>query len=163
MSYIYFAILAIHFQDSPTTVCITVCIPDFDVDKFYLLLSVRKQILVCYLSYLLMELGTVFFSFNNISDVVQCFTAVLQGIIIRDLVPERKFRAKQNTSPWAIGADISAARRRRDRLHCQALATGDPAIWWQFCDMRNRVKQVVEECKVCIPVWACYFKTGASF
>jgi len=86
------------------------------------------------------------FSFDNVSDVVQCFTAVLQGLL-EILVPERKFRIKQNTSPWAIGANISAARHRRDRFHHQALATGDPAIWQQFRDMRNRVNKLLKSAK----------------
>ena len=68
------------------------------------------------------------FSFNNVSDTVQCFTTVLQGLL-DFLVPEHKICVRQNVSPLAAGVDVAAAHRQRDRLHCQALITGDPAIW----------------------------------
>ena len=63
------------------------------------------------------------------------------------MAPERKFRVKQNTSPWAIGADVITAPHRRDRLHYQALATVGPAIWRQFHDMRNRVNKLLKSAK----------------
>ena len=70
-------------------------------------------------------------SFDNVSDTVQCFTTVLQGLL-DFLIPERKICVRQNVSPWAAGVDVTAACRQRDRLHHRALATGDPAIWQQY-------------------------------
>jgi len=38
------------------------------------------------------------FSFNNVSDTVQCFTTVLQGLL-DFLVPDHKICVRQNVSP----------------------------------------------------------------
>ena len=81
-------------------------------------------------------------SFDNVSDTVQCFTSVLQGLL-DFLIPEHKIRVRQNVSPWAAGVDVTAARRQRDRLHHQALATGDPAIWQQYRPSRNRANKLL--------------------
>jgi len=68
------------------------------------------------------------FSFDNVSDTVQYFNTVLQGLLDL-LVPEHKIHVRQNVSPWAAGVDVAAAHRQRDRLHHWVLITGDPAIW----------------------------------
>ena len=45
---------------------------------------------------------------SDVSDTVQCFTAVLQGLL-DFIVPECKFHVRQNTSPLASGVDVTAA------------------------------------------------------
>ena len=88
------------------------------------------------------EVWDAVFSFDNVSDTVQCFTTVLQGLL-DFLVPEHKIRVRQHVGPWAAGVDVLAAHRQRDRLHCQALATGDSAVWQQYRVMRNKVNKLL--------------------
>ena len=92
--------------------------------------------------YLLTLPGMLFFSFGNVSGTVQCFTAVLQGLL-NFLAPARKFRIKQNISPWAAGTYVTAARCQRDRLHHKALVTGDLTIWQQYHTLCNRVNKLL--------------------
>ena len=81
-------------------------------------------------------------SFDNVSDTVQCFTTVLQGLL-DFLIPEHKIRVRQNVSPWAAGDDVTTAHRQRDRLHHRTLATGDPATWQQYHASRNRANRLL--------------------
>ena len=86
------------------------------------------------------------FSFDNVSDTVECFTAVLQGVMDL-LIPTHKIRIKQHLSPWAASPDILTARHARDKLHRQALCTGDPVIWQQYRCARNKVNKLLRNAK----------------
>ena len=68
------------------------------------------------------------FSFDNVSDTMECFTAVLQSLMDL-LIPLHKIRTKQHTTPWTANSDVITACRARDRLHHCALSTSDPVIW----------------------------------
>ena len=70
------------------------------------------------------------FSFDNVSDIVECFTAVLQELM-ELLVPLQRVRVKQHVSSWAADSEVLAARHGRDKAYRQALNTGDPTI--SFC------------------------------
>ena len=67
---------------------------------------------------------------------------MLQGFI-NFLVLEHNIHVRQHVSPWAAGTDVLAARRQRDRLHHQALATSHPAIWQQYRVMRNKANKLL--------------------
>jgi len=62
-------------------------------------------------------------SFYNVSDPVECFTAILQGLMDL-LIPLHRIRVKQRLTPWAATINVISARRARDGLHHQALRTG---------------------------------------
>ena len=88
------------------------------------------------------EVWDAVFSFDNVSDTVQCFTTVLQGLL-DFLLPERKIRVRQHVGLWGAGVDVLAARHQRDRLHHQTLVTGDSAVWQQYRVMRNKANKLL--------------------
>ena len=72
---------------------------------------------------------------------------VLQGLL-EHVAPMRKIRVKQNVSPWAANADVTAAHHLRDKLHRRAIATtGDPVIWQQYRSSRNKVNKLLRNAK----------------
>ena len=52
------------------------------------------------------------FSFKDVSDTVECFTAVLQGLMDL-LILLHKIRVKQHTTPWAATSNVISARHVR--------------------------------------------------
>lgn len=86
------------------------------------------------------------FSFDNVSDIVECFTAMLQELM-ELLVPLRRVRVKQHVSPWAADSEVFAARRERDKAYCQALDTGDPVAWRRYRSARNKVNKMLRRAK----------------
>jgi len=86
------------------------------------------------------------FSFDNVSDTVECFTAMLQSLMDL-LIPLHKIRVKQHVTPWAATTNVISARRARDKLHHHALRTGDPDIWQQYRCARNRANKLLRNAK----------------
>ena len=86
------------------------------------------------------------FSFDNVSDTVQYFTTVLQGLLDL-LVPEHKICVRQNVSLWAAGVGVAVAHRQRDRLHHWVLITDDPVIWQQYCASRNGATKLLRSAR----------------
>ena len=83
------------------------------------------------------------FSFSDVNDTVQCFIAVLRGLL-EYIAPMRKIRLKQNFSPWTADADVVAACCQRDKLNHQSVATGDSVIWQQYRSSRNKVNKLAK-------------------
>ena len=68
------------------------------------------------------------FSFDNVSDIVECFTTVLQELMELQ-VPIYRVCIKQHVSPWAADSAVFAVHCERYKAYCQALSTGDPVAW----------------------------------
>ena len=85
-------------------------------------------------------------SFYNVSDPVECFTAILQGLMDL-LIPLHRIRVKQRVTPWAATINVISARRARDGLHHQALRTGDPNIWQQYWCAHNKANKLLRNAK----------------
>ena len=47
------------------------------------------------------------------------------------------------SSPWAAGADDTAAHHQRDRLHHKAFVTCDSTIWQQYRALHNRINKLL--------------------
>ena len=56
------------------------------------------------------------FSFDNVSNTVECFTGVLQELM-ELLIPLCRVFIKQHVSPWAADPAVFAARRERDKTY----------------------------------------------
>ena len=86
------------------------------------------------------------FSFDDVSDTVECFTAVLQGLM--DLfISLHKIRVKQHTTPWAAIFNVIFAQHARDELYHCALHTGDSVIWQQYRCACNKVNKLLRNAK----------------
>ena len=87
------------------------------------------------------------FSFDNVTDTVDCFTTVLQGLPLDLLVPLHGVRIKQDASPWGANSDVVSARRERDKLHRQALTSGDLILWQRYRSARNKFNHLLRKAK----------------
>jgi len=81
------------------------------------------------------------FSLDNVSDIVECFTSVLQELM-ELLVPLHRVCIKQHLSPWTADSGVSAVHHERDKVYHQALNTGDPIAWQQYCSARSKVNKL---------------------
>ena len=74
-----------------------------------------------------MMFGMMYFLLIMFSDTVQCYAAVLQGVMDL-LVPICKICIKQYLSPWAANSDVMTAHHARDKLHHHALYGSNIAV-----------------------------------
>ena len=86
------------------------------------------------------------FSFDNVSDTVKCFTAVLQELM-ELLVPLCRVHVKQHVSPWAADSAVFVARHKRDKTYHRALSTADPVAWRQYCSACNKANKLLKRAK----------------
>ena len=85
-------------------------------------------------------------SFDNVSDAAECFTVVLQELM-ELLIPVRRVRIKQHTSPGAADSEVIVACCKRDKAHCLALKTGDPLLWQEYSSALNKANKLLRKAK----------------
>ena len=55
----------------------------------------------------------VFFSFDDVSDCLECFNLIMTGLLDL-LAPLKKLRVRRQECPWPSNASLSTARHLRD-------------------------------------------------
>ena len=99
--------------------------------------------------------GDVMFSFDNISDCVECFNEMVLGLL-DILAPLKTLRVCHQSFPWLCSAFLTQARRLCDIAHRRALKSRSHSNWSLYRSHRNKVNSVLRSAK------AKYFENLSS-
>ena len=84
--------------------------------------------------------------FENIDECVECFNAVVTGMVDL-LIPEKLKKVKYDVPPWCLSPEVRSMRRECRRAHREALQRNTEEAWNSFRKARNARNKVLRRQK----------------